>query len=68
MHHSIKITSKNCIISIKQIDAHMSKTVSIIIRGKDEEDWLGLCLKSIHEQPLKTSRLFILIIKAQMHQ
>lgn len=31
----------------------MSKTVSIIIRGKNEEDWLGLCLKSIHEQTFK---------------
>ena len=31
----------------------MSKIVSIIIRGKNEEDWLGLCLKSIHEQTFK---------------
>ena len=31
----------------------MPKTVSIIIRGKNEEDWLGLCLKSIHEQTFK---------------
>ena len=31
----------------------MQKTVSIIIRGKNEEDWLGLCLKSIHEQTFK---------------
>ena len=31
----------------------MSKKVSIIIRGKNEEDWLGLCLKSIHEQTFK---------------
>ena len=31
----------------------MPKKVSIIIRGKNEEDWLGLCLKSIHEQTFK---------------
>ena len=28
----------------------MSDLVSIIIRGKNEEDWLGLCLRSIHKQ------------------
>ena len=28
----------------------MSDLVSIVIRGKNEEDWLGLCLRSIHEQ------------------
>jgi glycosyltransferase involved in cell wall biosynthesis len=28
----------------------MSDLVSIIIRGKNEEDWIGLCLKSINEQ------------------
>lgn len=28
----------------------MSKKVSIIIRGKNEEDWLGLCLKAISNQ------------------
>ncbi len=28
----------------------MSDLVSIIIRGKNEEDWLGLCLKSINHQ------------------
>ena len=27
--------------------------VSIIIRGKNEEDWLGLCLTSIHQQSYK---------------
>ena len=31
----------------------MPKTVSIIIRGKNEEDWLGLCIKSIREQSFK---------------
>ncbi len=38
----------------------MSKTVSIIIRGKDEEDWLGLCLKSIHEQTFKDFEIIYL--------
>ena len=28
----------------------MKDLVSIIIRGKNEEDWLGLCLRSIREQ------------------
>ena len=28
----------------------MKDLVSIIIRGKNEEDWLGLCLRSISEQ------------------
>ena len=28
----------------------MNDLVSIIIRGKNEEDWLGLCLRSIREQ------------------
>ena len=28
----------------------MSDKVSIIIRGKNEEDWLSLCLKSINNQ------------------
>lgn len=27
--------------------------VSILIRGKDEEDWLGLCLRSLREQTFK---------------
>ena len=31
----------------------MKNLVSIIIRGKNEEDWLGLCLRSIHEQTYK---------------
>jgi glycosyltransferase involved in cell wall biosynthesis len=31
----------------------MPKLVSIVIRGKNEEDWLGLCLKSIQKQTLK---------------
>lgn len=31
----------------------MSSLVSIIIRGKNEEDWLGLCLKSISMQSYK---------------
>jgi glycosyltransferase involved in cell wall biosynthesis len=31
----------------------MSDLVSIIIRGKNEEDWLGLCLKSINHQSYK---------------
>ena len=28
-------------------------TVSIIIRGKNEEDWLGICLRAIHSQSYK---------------
>jgi len=28
-------------------------TVSIIIRGKDEEDWLGICLRAINSQSYK---------------
>ena len=31
----------------------MSKLVSIIIRGKNEEDWLGLCLRAINKQLFK---------------
>jgi len=31
----------------------MSKLVSIIIRGKNEEDWLGLCLRAINNQLFK---------------
>ena len=31
----------------------MKNLVSIIIRGKNEEDWLGLCLRSIREQTYK---------------
>lgn len=31
----------------------MKDLVSIIIRGKNEEDWLGLCLRSIREQTYK---------------
>ncbi len=31
----------------------MSSRVSIIIRGKNEEDWLGLCLRSISMQTYK---------------
>ena len=31
----------------------MSDLVSIIIRGRNEEDWLGLCLKSINAQSYK---------------
>ena len=28
----------------------MKDLVSIVIRGKNEEDWLGLCLRSLREQ------------------
>ena len=28
-------------------------SVSIIIRGKNEEDWLGLCLRAINSQSYK---------------
>ena len=28
-------------------------TVSIIIRGKNEEDWLGICLRAINSQSYK---------------
>lgn len=31
----------------------MSDLISIVIRGKNEEDWLGLCLKSISNQSYK---------------
>tara|TARA_X000000950_G_C13850128_1_gene634107 strand:- start:470 stop:1735 length:1266 start_codon:yes stop_codon:yes gene_type:complete len=31
----------------------MSKKVSIIIRGKNEEDWLGLCLQAVKNQKYK---------------
>lgn len=31
--------------------------VSIIIRGKNEEDWLGLCLRSIREQTYKNHEI-----------
>ncbi len=38
----------------------MPKTVSIIIRGKNEEDWLGLCIKSIREQSFKDFEIILI--------
>lgn len=35
----------------------MSDLVSIIIRGKNEEDWLGLCLRSIQKQTYKNHEI-----------